>query len=97
MDELTQLTKLCRGLGATPESAGAMARQLIKRADQLVAERGQSREEVMTYLLRLVVQGRNGEVPKEFLPPPAGTGGSEQNVQVGKVSVNPAVQAKKID
>ena len=97
MDELTQLTKLCRGLGATPEQAGAMARQLIKRADQLVAERGQSREEAMIYLLRLVVQGRNGEVPTEFLPPPAGTGGSEQNVQVGKVGVNPAVQAKKID
>jgi hypothetical protein len=70
MDELVQLTTLCRGLGATPEQADAMARQLSKRADQLVSERGQTREEVMAYLLRLVVQGRSGEVPKEFQPPP---------------------------
>lgn len=69
MDELAQLTKLCRGLGATPEQADVMARQLIKRADQLVAERGQNREEAMAYLLRLVVQGRQGEVPREFRPP----------------------------
>jgi hypothetical protein len=46
-----------------------MARQLIKRADQLVAERGQTREEAMAYLLRLVVQGRSGEVPPEFQAP----------------------------
>ena len=72
MDELAQLTKLCGGLGATPVQAAAMARQLIKRADQLVAERGQTREEVMAYLLRLVVQGRSGEVPKEFQPPASG-------------------------
>lgn len=72
MNELAQLTKLCSGLGATPAQAEAMARQLIKRADQLVAERGQTREEVMAYLLRLVVQGRSGEVPREFQPPAPG-------------------------
>ena len=33
MNELAQLTQLCRGLGATPEQADIMARQLIKRAD----------------------------------------------------------------
>lgn len=54
-----------------------MARQLIKRADQLVRERGQPREEAMTYLLRLVVQGRSGEVPAEFQPP--ASGGENQN------------------
>lgn len=68
MHEPAQLTKLCRGLGAAPGQAEAMARQLIKRADQLVAERGQTREEAMSYLLRLVVQGRSGEVPPEFPP-----------------------------
>lgn len=78
MDELAQLTRLCGNLGATPAQAGAMARQLIKRADQLVAERGQTREEVMAYLLRLVVQGRSGEVPREFQPPAAG-GAAHQN------------------
>ncbi len=69
MDELAQLTKLCRNLGAAPAQAGAMARQLCKRADQLVRARGQTREEAMAYLLRLVAQGRNGEVPREFQPP----------------------------
>jgi hypothetical protein len=69
MDELTQLTRLCRNLGATPEQADAMARQLIKRADQLVAERGLTREAAMDHLLRLVMQGRSGEVPPEFQRP----------------------------
>jgi hypothetical protein len=69
MDELGQLTKLCRDLGAPPEQAEAMARQLMKRADQLAAGRGQAREEAMAYLLRLVVEGRRGEVPREFSPP----------------------------
>lgn len=77
MDELVRLTALCGRLGANPVQADAMARQLIKRADQLAAERGQSREEAMAYLLRLVVQGRSGEVPPEFQPPkPAGPGQS---------------------
>ncbi|MBI2813567.1 MAG: hypothetical protein HYX71_04735 [Opitutae bacterium] len=72
MDELAQLTGLCRGLGAPAGQAESMARQLIKRADQLVVERGQAREEAMAYLLRLVVQGRQGEVPPEFRPPTPG-------------------------
>ena len=78
MSELGQLTRVCRGLGASPEQADTLARQLIKRADQLVVARGQSREEVMAYLLRLVVQGRSGEVPLEFQPP-AAPGGADQN------------------
>lgn len=71
MDEMTRLTGLCGKLGAAPAQAEAMARQLIKRADQLAAERGLSREETMAYLLRLMVQGRSGEVPPEFQPPKA--------------------------
>jgi hypothetical protein len=66
MDELAQLTRFCRSLGSSPEQADAMARQLIKRADQLVAERGLTRVAAMEYLLRLVTQGRAGEVPPEF-------------------------------
>ena len=54
-----------------------MAGELIKRADQLAAERGQTREEVMACLLRLVVQGRSGEAPPEFQPP--APGGENQN------------------
>ena len=70
MDDVPQLMKFCLSLGATPDQAETMARQLLKRADQLVAERGQSREEAMAYLLRLVVQGRKGETPPEFSPGP---------------------------
>lgn len=69
MSELSRLTELCRSWGAATPQAEAMARQLMKRADQLAAERGQTREAAMAYLLRLAVQGRNGEVPPEFQPP----------------------------
>jgi len=71
VDELTHLTGLCRKLGASLEQAEAMARQLMKRADQLVEQRNQTREQAMEYLLRLLVQGRSGEVPEEFRPPGA--------------------------
>ena len=69
MDELAKLIELCGKLGAPPEQADAMARQLMKRADQLMVQRGQTRKEAMAYLLRLVVEGRSGDVPKEFQPP----------------------------
>jgi hypothetical protein len=71
MDEQARLAELCVRLGATGDQARAMAAQLLKRADQLAAERGQTREAALDYLLRLVVQGRSGEVPKEFQPPPS--------------------------
>jgi hypothetical protein len=43
-----------------------MASQLVKRTDQLVAERGISRMDAMGYLLQLVTKGRNGETPAGF-------------------------------
>lgn len=46
-----------------------MAQQLLKRAGQLAAERGQTREAALEYLLRISLQGRTGEVPPEFRPP----------------------------
>jgi len=70
MDEAEQLTSLCRNLGASVEQAKTMAQQLSKRADQLAAARHQSREEAMAYLLRLLVQGQQGEVAAEFSAPP---------------------------
>lgn len=48
-----------------------MARQLVKRADQIAMERGLAREEVMAQLLRILVQGHQGNVPAEFKPPVA--------------------------
>ena len=76
MTEHAQLTQLCERLGAPRAQAEAMAAQLLKRADQLAVERGQSREETLERLLRLLVQGRTGEVPKDFpaTQPPSGSG-----------------------
>lgn len=72
MDELAQLTQLCRRLGAeTDEQATVMARQLLKRTDQLAAERGLTREAALQHLLSVLVHGRQGEVPPNFTPPPA--------------------------
>lgn len=71
MDDLSRLTAYCATLGASPTQATAMARQLLKRADQLAAERKQSREECLVYLLRLLAQGNAGRVPPEFNPPSA--------------------------
>lgn len=69
MDELAQLAALCERLGAPPAQAAVLARQLWKRAEQLAAERGQTREEALARLLQLAVQGRRGVVPPEFRPP----------------------------
>ncbi|MBS0631688.1 MAG: hypothetical protein JSS11_07215 [Verrucomicrobia bacterium] len=69
MTELEQLTALCARLGAEPAQAATMAAQLLKRAEQLAADRQIPRTEALAYLLNLVVQGRNGEVPPAFRPP----------------------------
>ena len=66
MSEQEQLTALCVKLGSPPAQAAAMAAQLLKRADQLAAERGIARTEAMKYLIELVVRGRSGEAPPEF-------------------------------
>lgn len=73
MNEHEQLMTLCAGLGASPEQAQIMARQLAKRCDQWVAERGMTRTEAMGRLLQMVVKGRMGEVVPEFpaTQPPA--------------------------
>jgi galactokinase len=72
MTEREQLILLCGKLGANPVQGVAMADQLIKRCDQLVAERGLARTAAMEYLLNLVVKGRSGETPAGFAggPPP---------------------------
>jgi hypothetical protein len=72
MTELEQLTQLCRGLGASETQAATMAAQLLKRAEQIAAERGIAREAALRGLLEIVVKGRAGEVPAQFAtkPPP---------------------------
>lgn len=71
MTEQEQLTQLCERLGAPRAQAARMAAQLLKRAMQLAAERGGTREAALARLLELVTKGRAGEVPAEFAPPPA--------------------------
>ncbi len=78
-NEQQQLTQLCERLGAPPAQAATMAAQLLKRAEQLAAERGQTREESLERLLRLLVKGSAGEVPADFpatQPPALPTGGA---------------------
>ena len=65
-NEMDMLVRLCTGLGADPGQAGAMASQLMKRADQLAAERNIPREEAMRYLLEVVTKGHAGEVPPSY-------------------------------
>lgn len=75
MTEHEQLTQLCEELGAARAQAETMAAQLLKRAGQLAGERGITREAALKRLLDLVVQGRAGQVPAEFVPPPPNPGG----------------------
>lgn len=70
MNELEQLTQVCIRLGATPTQAATMSAQLLKRAEQQARERGITREAALARLLDLLVKGRSGEVPKDFVPPP---------------------------
>ena len=70
MTELEQLTELCERLGASRPQSIVMATQLLKRADQLAAERGITREAALKNLVELVVKGRAGEVPPSFTTPP---------------------------
>jgi len=69
MNEEEQLRALCERLGSSPAQAVTMAAQLQKRAAQLAAERGLTREAALAHLLNLVVKGRSGAVPPDFLPP----------------------------
>lgn len=74
-EELKQIEKLCIDLGSEPDQAQRMASQLVKRADQCVAEKGMDRVEAMKRLLEMVVMGRQGLVPP---------GISGQNEEEGK-------------
>ena len=66
MTEHQQLAELCGRLGADPVQAETMARQLVKRCDQLMADRAWTRPEAMAHLLRLVTSGRSGVAPAGF-------------------------------
>ncbi len=69
MSDVEQITVLCERLGAPREQAAIMAKQLLKRADQVAAERGITRETALAQLLQILVEGRQGNVPPAFRPP----------------------------
>jgi hypothetical protein len=58
VSDLEKITRLCARLGAAPDQAGIMAAQLLKRAEQLSAERRITREVALAQLLEILVQGR---------------------------------------
>ena len=66
MNELEKLAQIFARLGAPPTQARVMAAQLLKRAEQLAAERGIARETALKDLLDVVVKGRAGEVPAKY-------------------------------
>ena len=67
--ELVQIKTLLSRLGASDVASDVMARQLVKRADQWVEERGINRVEAMRQLLEFVVTGRSGGLPASFEAP----------------------------
>lgn len=70
-DEVEKITVICERLGAPREQAATMAKQLLKRADQLSAERGIPRATALAQLLQILVEGRAGNVPPGFSAPPS--------------------------
>jgi hypothetical protein len=66
MTEEDQLVQLCQRLGASEGQARVMAQQFLKRAEQLVSERGMSRMEAMSHLLKLLTEGRLGRTVRGF-------------------------------
>ena len=55
--DLNQLAQLLVAMGCPAEKSAAMAAQLDKRANQLVAEKGRTYEEALTHLLKLMREG----------------------------------------
>jgi hypothetical protein len=69
VSDVEKIARLCERLGAPPEQAATMARQLLKRADQLAAGRGIPRETALAQLLQILVEGRQGNLPPGFQAP----------------------------
>lgn len=66
VEDLEHVKRLCRSFGADDEQATIMAKQLMKRAEQIAAERNCDQVEAMRYLLDIALKGAQGEVPPGF-------------------------------
>ena len=53
-------------MGADEAQAQRMAKQLLKRADQIAVDRGCDRVQAMQYLLSVTRKGAQGETPLGF-------------------------------
>jgi 5,10-methenyltetrahydromethanopterin hydrogenase len=67
--EMTEEQKVARifvGMGAGSDQAVRMAQQILKRAEQLMVERGLSKLEALDHLLRIATSGAQGTPPIGF-------------------------------
>ena len=60
-DEILKVAAIFQNLGADVRQAKTMSRQLIKRAEQLCAERNTTKVEELQKLLEVAVLGAKGE------------------------------------
>ncbi|WOO40157.1 hypothetical protein [Rubellicoccus peritrichatus] len=67
-NDLEKLTELCIKLGSPEKQAQVMAAQMIKRADQIAIERKTTRVAALDHLLRILISGREGQVPVDDPP-----------------------------
>ena len=68
MNEVQKLSKVFENLGAQSTQALTMARQVLRRADQLAEEKNISRIDSLERLMRLCVRGFQGEISPDFTP-----------------------------
>lgn len=61
MEDVEQLTKMFEQMGSEPKQAEVMARQLLKRAEQIAEREGIDKLTALSRLLQIVKAGREGE------------------------------------
>lgn len=59
-DDVSKVARIFVNLGAAEGPATVMAQQLLKRAEQIAAERGISKVEATENLLKQVIEARQG-------------------------------------
>lgn len=67
-DPAAQVSQVFERLGASPEQALRMARQLVKRAEQLARQEEIPFLESMERLMNLSVRGAQGDFDPDFEP-----------------------------
>ena len=60
-EEIERLAQVFVNLGTQSEQGVVMAKQMLKRADQLSEERSIPRTEALDHLMKVLIAGRKGE------------------------------------